>query len=441
MNKALASKRKTALIQNPGAGLGEITPFEKVYKDGFYEVDCVKDSLREFGDKFGNGKQSYNMGNTANVSIIHYTETVPKEDQEEMSHEVCFNFCRTVPDMLFFGIHNGRDCYCEPYFDAMESDSSECDSTCEGSPTQMCGGKVKSSIFGMHSCMNKFEKMSDISDKVEDVFSDLTGKIDDLEDVERRLQGLSSFVQDIAGQFGDPAASNLMQESKVFAGEIEKFIKDEVKVVRAMMEAKGDAKALKGKDLTKFENAAKADAAIKDMEESLAAGEDSAKAAEKLLKLASPQNEDAKGRSKQYYGLMYFAGDKSLADAPTTCNGDMVNKPMALLSEDECAAACDDAFQSCVAYSYYPGQVCVMFSYLKTATVYEGCKSSKSDLKQVGFLQKQQESRPDMTLTCKLKLSSYEGTNISPESDRAKAGKCPNCLKELTKRTKCPLPM
>jgi len=44
----------------------------------------------------------------------------------------------------------------------------------------------------------------------------------------------------------------------VFAGEIEKFIKDEVKVVRAMMEAKGDAKALKGKDLTKFENAAKA---------------------------------------------------------------------------------------------------------------------------------------------------------------------------------------
>ena len=29
---------------------------------------------------------------------------------------------------------------------AMESDSSDCDATCEGSPTQMCGGKA----IGVH---------------------------------------------------------------------------------------------------------------------------------------------------------------------------------------------------------------------------------------------------------------------------------------------------
>eukprot|EP00972_Heterocapsa_arctica_P071587 10576471-Heterocapsa_arctica.AAC.1 len=64
------------------------------------------------------------MGDSAGVSIVHYSEVVPKEDRKPMSHEVCFSFCRTVPDMNFFGIHNGRDCYCEPYYQATESDGS-----------------------------------------------------------------------------------------------------------------------------------------------------------------------------------------------------------------------------------------------------------------------------------------------------------------------------
>jgi hypothetical protein len=391
-------------------------------------VDCVKDSLREFGDKFGNGKQSYNMGDSANVSIIHYTEVVPKEDQEPMTHQVCFNFCRTVKDMGFFGIHNGRDCYCEPYFNAMESDSSECDAVCEGAPTQMCGGKVKSTVFGMHSCMNKAEKLTDLAESAADVEDALDAGLDTINKVASSMQESAAGWQKIAGNVGDPEASNLMQSAKVFAGELEAFAKENGKKEDALKDARTTATALEGSDLAKFANAAKADDAIEALKKAIAEGEDAAEATDEMIKLANLEDEDAEGKAKLYRGLMYFV-DKEVP-GPTTCNGEAVKKPMAGLSEDECAAACEANFQSCVAYSHYPkGDLCFMFSKLKTATVYTGCSKAS-------FLQasKKAEDAP----ACMLRLSSYEGTSISPDSDTAKAGKCPNCLKELTKREKCP---
>merc|ERR1719444_512265 len=128
------------------------TPYEVVLKDGFMPIDCVKDKLFLHGDKFGDGKFSYNLENVSNVSIVHYTDIVPKIDRKPMTQKVCFEFCRTVPDMLLFGVVNGRDCYCAPYFQQMESDSSSCDAVCEGNTALMCGGKSKSSIFSMHMC-------------------------------------------------------------------------------------------------------------------------------------------------------------------------------------------------------------------------------------------------------------------------------------------------
>merc|ERR1719265_1486871 len=113
---------------------------------------CYKDNMYENGDKFGNGKYVYEIGASHNVSIVHYTEVVPREDQKAMTHEVCFEFCRTVPEMLFFGITQGRDCYCAPFVQQMAGDSSSCDAVCEGDSSTMCGGMKKSSIFSMHKC-------------------------------------------------------------------------------------------------------------------------------------------------------------------------------------------------------------------------------------------------------------------------------------------------
>merc|ERR1719215_850575 len=112
-----------------------ITPFKEYHMDGYSEVSCVLDSLLLHGDKHGDGKYNYKLGDVSNVSIVHYTDMIPKEDQKQMTHGVCYSFCRTVPMMNFFGIHNGRDCYCAPYYKQMAGDSSACDTVCDGDQT------------------------------------------------------------------------------------------------------------------------------------------------------------------------------------------------------------------------------------------------------------------------------------------------------------------
>jgi hypothetical protein len=143
----------TKRLDNPGAGMDPkaIEPYATVLKDGFWFVDCVKDRLLEHGDKFGNNKFAYEM-ESSKVSIVRYLEHVAKEHRSPMTHEVCFEFCRSVPNMLFFGLAHGRDCYCAPFYDMMAGDSSECNAVCEGDTDTMCGGMQKSSIFQMHSC-------------------------------------------------------------------------------------------------------------------------------------------------------------------------------------------------------------------------------------------------------------------------------------------------
>merc|ERR1719160_415726 len=155
---------------NPGAGIDPEGQkgYGMVTKDGFMEIACVKDYMYAHGDAAGPNKHEYEIGSSSNVSIVHYSMLVPKEDQQSMSAEICFEFCRTVPDMLFFAMTAGRECYCEPYFKQMAGDSSKCDAVCEGDPTTMCGGMEKSSIFEMHFCDDTGDELQAAKDKVED---------------------------------------------------------------------------------------------------------------------------------------------------------------------------------------------------------------------------------------------------------------------------------
>merc|ERR1719277_1858089 len=207
-----------AKARMPGAGMDpeSITPYDKVLKDGFYEVACVKDSLFTYGDKFHDNKYEYNMGEIANVSIVHYDSLVAKEDREPMTHEVCFDFCRMVPDMTFFGLQNGRMCYCAPYYKAMESDSTMCDAVCDGNPTSMCGGKVKSSVFAMHQCDSTAADLSEASGKMEEVDGDMMALQQGADAASKGMQSAADKYQAMFSSAGDPTASDLMQSAKVF---------------------------------------------------------------------------------------------------------------------------------------------------------------------------------------------------------------------------------
>merc|ERR1719172_615808 len=185
-----------SLLQNvPGAGIDKFAPFKTVLKDGYLSVDCRKDYMYYRGDKFGDNKHDYKLGPVSNVSIVHYEAFVAKEDRVEMTPTVCFEFCRTVPNMGFFGIVNGRGCYCTPYFTPMESDSTQCDSVCEGDNTLMCGGKAKSSVFAMHMCASTEADLQEWAGKAGSLKASVDAKVNTAKGLSNEMQNGATRLQ------------------------------------------------------------------------------------------------------------------------------------------------------------------------------------------------------------------------------------------------------
>eukprot|EP00746_Dinoflagellata_sp_MGD_P006754 gnl/MRDRNA2_/MRDRNA2_113293_c0_seq1.p1 gnl/MRDRNA2_/MRDRNA2_113293_c0~~gnl/MRDRNA2_/MRDRNA2_113293_c0_seq1.p1 ORF type:complete len:722 (+),score=139.58 gnl/MRDRNA2_/MRDRNA2_113293_c0_seq1:119-2284(+) len=190
----------------------EVTPFVKVFKDGFSLAGCFKDQMYDFGDMYGDNKDQYREAHV-NVSIVKYKEVVLKEKQVAMTPKKCYEFCRTVPDMVFFGVKGGRDCYCMPFYKPGASGSGGCDVPCEGDPIQMCGGEEKSSIFEMHMCADTAGDLlyKAVKAEVELVyFYDTAFMADKLG---KWLERAGKLLEKVAGSVGDEGASALAQEA------------------------------------------------------------------------------------------------------------------------------------------------------------------------------------------------------------------------------------
>merc|ERR550537_1725501 len=137
-NVALALQVQHSRRQ-PGTGIDPSLHSETVHADGFFHVRCVADEMEQSADLHSDNKFDY--ANKANVSIIRYKDTLDREKQFPMTPKACFNFCRTVPGMLFFGLIYGRECYCTPYFmPTTAGGNGVCDLPCEGDAASTCGG-------------------------------------------------------------------------------------------------------------------------------------------------------------------------------------------------------------------------------------------------------------------------------------------------------------
>jgi len=230
----------------------DLEPYDRIMKDGYMKVNCIKDAMFTNGDKFGANKHEYKYGPTSNVSIVHYNAHVPKEDREKMTPEVCFNFCRTLDQMLFFGILNGRDCYCEPYFKQMASDSSTCDSVCEGDTSQTCGGKSKSNVWEMHMCNDDAQNLAEFSFKAHQLENNLDELVPKALDAADGKNELAQKLQDAFGQAGDPDAGGLMQKAKGAAGDLQHLAEDADEERKKLAKLIGDADSLTGFDFSDF---------------------------------------------------------------------------------------------------------------------------------------------------------------------------------------------
>uniref|UniRef100_A0A7S0ADX7 WSC domain-containing protein n=1 Tax=Pyrodinium bahamense TaxID=73915 RepID=A0A7S0ADX7_9DINO len=422
-----AEASHVAQQRSPGAGMDPdgIQPFQTVLKDGFFMATCAKDYLLSYGDKFGDGKYSYKLGTVMNVSIVHYTSHVAKEDRQPMTHEVCFEFCRTVPNMSNFGITNGRDCYCAPFFKPMESDSSDCDATCEGNPSQICGGKVKSTLFSMHECMDTEANLREVSAKATTALAALEGSLGAVNSSWQGMQDSAAKWLTKFGAAGDPAASDLMKAAKVFAGELEHTAEAKAAIHTALKKGTTEAESLEGKNFLELATASQAEALTSSMEKLVADAEDAAETLDELDALASPSGAEysaAANATKQYFPLMYFV-DKKYAKMPATCTGKPVSKPMVAVSTDECAHACDAQVESCVGFSFIPSpggaspSICFLFSKLTEVMYYTECRGVGGE-----------------SMACMAKLNKFEMTSVRPDP----SGRCANCLKKATKAERCP---
>merc|ERR1719265_2770796 len=457
----LAAKVYKINLTNPGAGMN--VEMQKSYgtvtKDGFMEVACVKDYMYSHGDKEGPNKHEYEIGSSANVSIVHYFMLVPKEDQQSMSAEVCFEFCRTVPDMLFFGLTAGRECYCEPYFKPMAGDSSKCDAVCEGKPTTFCGGMKKSSVFEMHFCDNTAGELASAVDKV-------SAFLEESEPIAKVVQADADSLQSAAeagqakfGTAGDPVMSDLMQSAKVFAGEIQKAVGPGMKLAEDLTASVDEAKGMDGADFTDPENMKKAEDLLKKMEEDLTKLEGVKEEVMDLHELArgTEYTEDGMLKEvdgeplKQYHTTMYFV-DREFESVPSTCGGEVLKKPILAANAQDCASACSAEGIACAGFSYVTlkpppdsDPVCFLFSKMTSITYYTECGSkseflqrpnskAKSTMIQKGNSTEGPPTGEDAEVTmCYAKFSSFVGTTLKPDP----SGKCELCLKTADKAQRC----
>lgn len=413
---------KKVQVRNPGAGLSEFTPFEESFNDGFMMIGCVKDDLLLHGDKFGDGKFSYKYGDIANVTIIHYTEVVPSEDSEEMTHEVCFNFCRSVPEMNFFGITNGRDCYCAPFYKQIAGDSSDCDATCDGNPGIMCGGKTKSSIFEMHACNDAEGNLAAASSAAIEQQGTLAEKAGIITEAATTMQDTAAALQESFGKVGDSAATEHLQAAKVWAGKLTAAAGESSTLAESVTDKEVEAQATAGGPVPAMEGATDS---LKEITKEAKTSE--AALAEMEAKGIAPEVEGDAKPGDLYYPVMYFV-DKEFKDVPQTCGGPLLDEPL-VGDFDGCAEACEKTAGKCVGFNYLSGAeggLCFMMSELKTATYYTGCEEEKA-----AFLQK--KAKEGTEAKCVVKFSEFEGTTLKPNP----SGKCKQCLKEAKKADRC----
>jgi hypothetical protein len=403
----------------PGAGIGEIVPFKTVLKDGFLPFGCLKDEMYYHGDKYHDNRHAYTM-ESMNLSVVFYDAVVPKHERQPMTPDVCFDFCRTVPDMGFFGIFNGRNCYCEPYFKRMAGDDAACTSVCEGEPTQMCGSDSKSAIFEMHMCadtVGDINKAIAALDKVN--LANVTKKISSMAKTGAKE---SNDLMELLSKLGD-SAYKMLQKAAFQAGDLEKLVAKAEKMNKETEGLKEDAKKLmegsflqtKGKpDFSDYDTAQKAEELIRKMEAGAVVGQQVLDELDEALKVRSKLDETEASvvlnRSAQYYHAYYFSNPEPHTGAlwgkdKSTCSGNLIAPPIFSMTLDECAYECDEwanHYQGkgrCTSFFHMAKSsgICFLYNDLDEITHYDMCQKglegecAPSPIKKSSLLEKSEE--------------------------------------------------
>jgi len=214
--------------KEPGAGMDSSLGLKTVYKDGYFHLRCMMDKMLTAADWHDELQREHLYNIDTNVSIVKYTDRVDVEKQQKMTPSICFEFCRTVPDMLHFGLTAGRDCYCTPYFMQGTGDG-VCDAGCEGDSSITCGNtNGMSDIYEMHACNDAIADAQAAFDAAKDVYNAAYDEYDYASDV---LTGTGAATDDI----DDKELREGMMEFSTFINKEAMTLKDTIDECEILM--------------------------------------------------------------------------------------------------------------------------------------------------------------------------------------------------------------
>lgn len=366
-------------------------PFVTALKDGFFEVGCYMDSMTVFGDKYGNEKDKYNS--LSDNSIVRYEEIILKDEQKPITPTLCFEFCRTLPDMVYFGINNGRHCYCTPFFKPQPADESSCDVMCAGDSTAFCGNKEKSTIFEMHLCddtRGNLQQAMEDSQVALEFFYEMAVLSSDLAD---KMTAGGLALEKAAGDAGAPKAADNGMSAKKASKPLSQGYQEFDGQYETLLTAYKEGDSLKTADFTKADKATAAEHATKTMKDNFPVVYKAAKAMYAAVKLAYPPvatllgDEPDSGDSIAEalakpddggfdYRLAAYALDTTFPAMLSTCTGPIIGSPIVGLDLVQCSKACSATVypSKCVAFSYYMvdgKDLCFMLADIATFTTFE----------------------------------------------------------------------
>lgn len=352
---------------NPGAGIDTDAHSASVFKDGFAFMQCMRDSMELTADKHGEHRHTYT--NTANVSVIRYTDSLDREKRQKMTHQVCFNFCKTVPEMLFFGLMNGRECYCAPYVQRVPGDG-VCNLPCEGDSAEMCGGKEMSGVFEMHACNDAAETLATAASEGGSAAGSAGNAAGAASSTSSDLEGQANLLMTTATEGGDMASNAFGQKAKAYAAEVLHAGEAAQRAADALSEVVSTAEALDGADMSVPENSDKAIELEKELKKLVTEAGAAKNAAEKTTRGASPtvgsSEEELRVSARLFTPILpkveEWLGHRNhvvnrLA-LQSTCDGDLAGPPIVGLTAAQCSDACDRHASPhednyCVAFNHF----------------------------------------------------------------------------------------
>jgi len=253
----------------------------------------------------------------------------------------------------------------------------------------------------------------------------------------------AAALQKSFGAAGDPAAADLTQKAKEWAGELQHATEASNKLCKEALKTSGE----KVSDFTSHDGIARAEELTAQLEDQTRDMEKSLEEQNDLWTKAFPSDSHEmevragfeSDAGKQYYEAMYFV-DKAAVGKPSTCSGDAAAKPYLDQSFDECAASCNANIGSCVGFQFMKGNgnyngLCFLFSNFRSLTYYTGCDGGEPMKKKLQFLQRERSQSPEHgeETMCFAKFSYFEGTTLKPDA----SGKCKQCFKDVTKADRC----